>query len=93
MEKDISETPLRIKVRNFYTIIASTVIMTSVVLSAWYGMADKANEAMTVALSAKSDVVELKNYVKRIECMTKQQTNYQIYRIKPNYTCDDRNRF
>ncbi len=79
-QSDISDSLITLKLRHFWTVVVTIVGVSGALGMGWF-------ELKAEAAEARRGVETLTHRVSRIECLIEQQTNFQIYGIKPMREC------
>ena len=80
MNKDVADLRLTLKVKHIYTILATVVAITVVIVTGWAALKSDVAEA-------RGGLASMDKRVGRIECLLQQSNNYQMYGIKPTKEC------
>jgi uncharacterized protein YjaG (DUF416 family) len=88
MDRDISSSEIRIRVRDALAVVAFLIGTAVAAAAGYYTLRDGIAEAIAEARKAHTKFDELAPRVERIECLIDQQTQFQIYGVVPSKQCE-----
>ena len=89
MERDVADVRVTIKVKHMYAVIITVVGVTAAAVMGWATLKSDMAEAKNDVAEAKKMATALKLEVSEIRCLVQQQTNFQIYGVKPTHNCNE----
>jgi hypothetical protein len=91
-QRDITEYRVTMKFGHLLSACGSLIVVVAVCATGWWSLKNDVASASALAQDAKTTVEvrsrEIQAQVAHMSCLMEQQTQYQIYGVKPNRVCE-----